>query len=984
MRPAFTVFLCFLMMTCSFDLWSQEQFSFSIHYTVNDGLPSSKVFDMIQDSKGYIWFVTENGVSRFNGYGFRNFTTLDGLPTNSTVRIYEDLKGRIWFMSYEGPISYYQDGQIHPFPLNDELLKLNISFISNIYVDEQDAIWLSSFTGGLIKIDSNDKISSKMPYDDRRVSGVYFYVDRKKEGKVIAIFNSPPEIALPGASPASMLESGKYYPMPRMQSDNHINYLENNGDKLLAFGSKIYREENDTIILIRNFKDEIITMGKDQKGNLWVSEKFHGVYMFAGGDLSKPPAENFLRGLSVSSILHDREGNYWFATTEGGVYFIPSIDLHIFNSSNFDIASDVVLDLEIRGDDVFFSTDHKEIYHGTISDDRIVDVQSLVAEREFTNNIYAILSISEDSLYISGDVLPQQSDSVSPYKKRGFTIFPVEYGYSLTRTVSGDILLGHFNGIKLIRVDQIHYITPISNSDFRVFDAVQCPDSSLLMGSVHGLTKFSDSSYSQVDADDPVIGSRISKLCWYNGMLWVGTFENGLAIKDKDTIYYIDERHGLSSNRIKVILPENDTMVWIGSNRGLNRVTFVPGRNPVLKIRKLDIWDGLPSNEINEIKSKDGILWLATDKGVASFDPKLIDVEPGVLPLVLDHVVLYPDRELPVDKEMELNHNENSLTFEFYGITFKNPRETVYHYKLDGLSEEWRETKNTSIRFHDLPAGNYNFMLRATDASGASSESIEYRFRIRKHITRTAGFIGLLLAVIAVMIYFVVRNIMNTHQKRLQLQRQIYLAEQKAMLSQMNPHFIFNSLNSIQNFILENDHANANVYLVIFSSLIRKILDASKKNFISLKDEIDIIKLYLELEKFRFQDRFEYALNIEQNIYPGAITIPSMILQPYLENAIWHGIMPKTGKGLITLDVTRSKPGYLKISITDNGIGRKKAGEIGSKRKHHKPTGLKNVEDRLKLLNELNKTSMSVKIIDLVDEAGNGIGTQVEIFVEDH
>ena len=190
-------------------------------------------------------------------------------------------------------------------------------------------------------------------------------------------------------------------------------------------------------------------------------------------------------------------------------------------------------------------------------------------------------------------------------------------------------------------------------------------------------------------------------------------------------------------------------------------------------------------------------------------------------------------------------------------------------------------------------------------------------------------------------------------------------------------------MNSIQNFILENDHENANVYLVIFSSLIRKILEASKKNFISLKDEIDIIKLYLDLEKFRFQDRFEYTIAIDRDINPGSITLPSMILQPFLENAIWHGIMPKDGNGHLDIKVARDDKGILKISITDNGIGRKKAQEITRKRKHHKPTGMKNVMERLKLLNELNNTNHSLQVHDLVDKLGNGTGTNVEIYLED-
>jgi LytS/YehU family sensor histidine kinase len=195
----------------------------------------------------------------------------------------------------------------------------------------------------------------------------------------------------------------------------------------------------------------------------------------------------------------------------------------------------------------------------------------------------------------------------------------------------------------------------------------------------------------------------------------------------------------------------------------------------------------------------------------------------------------------------------------------------------------------------------------------------------------------------------------------------------------MNPHFIFNSLNSVQNFILEKDNMVAGLYLAKFSSLMRKILDNSKKNTISLKEEIETIKLYLNLEKLRFEEQFYYTLTIDEKLNTDEIQIPTMIIQPYLENAVRHGLVPLKSMGLLKVQFKSYEDHKLMVVIEDNGIGRVKSGEISKKRLNYKSTGMKNTENRIRLLNELNKTNMKVKVIDLHNENGDSMGTRIEL-----
>jgi len=973
----------FFILICVLVLFAKplhSQFSYSIHYTVNDGLPSSKIYDMIQDSKGYIWFATENGVSRFNGYTFHNITTQEGLPTNSTIRLYEDYRGRIWFLSYQGSLSFFEDGQVHSLPFNPDLNKLNIPFFANIYVDKTETLWLSPFNGGLMKVGSNDQIEIIETRDDSSDS-IYLYLDKRPDGYILAYvnpgldFNKEPDEVI-------KVDDNEYYIHFAIdRAEHHFSYLEMPHAFLVSFGKKVYQVEGERVVERIKFVDEVIGVFGDQKNSIWISEKFNGVYQYQD-DIFSEPANHFFPDQTISKVLQDNEGNYWFSTTENGVYFVPSLDINSYNKETFSNKNDIILAMDISQDDLFFSTDGKMLYHAIISGKELINFQPIDLAKNFIDNIYSILCFSENELYITAAYQGDSEDSLIRIEQGDFNIYSIEQGYNLKQLLNGDIALSQASGIKVLRGLQIFYDSPIT-FNIRVFTIEQAPDTSLWIGTIQGLYWLKNGRYEKLYSEDPVIGSRISTLKFHNNCLWVGSFDNGLAILSEDSTYYLNKGNGLSSNRVKSIFIENDSVAWIGTNRGLNRVVFSRNKCLYFTIDILDIWDGLPSNEINNIKKNRELLWLGTDKGLASFNPTYLEYRHKAPRLYLQRIYVDEMDNLSLEKPPVLKHNQNNITFEFNGVCFKNPRSTVYSYMLEGLNENWNETQNTSVRFHGLDPGNYTFFIQARNTTGVLSEMVKFSFVIRKHFTQTDIFVISIISVGLILIFLLVLYIFNSQKKRAGLQRQIYLAEQKAMLSQMNPHFIFNSLNSIQNFILDNDDKNANLYLVIFSSLIRKILEASQKNFISLKEELETIKLYLELEKFRFDKNFIFHIKVDPQINTDNVSIPSMVLQPYLENAIWHGIVPKNGKGILQLILAPAEQGGIIISIIDDGIGRKKALEISKRRKHHKPTGIKNVEERLTLLNALNKTNMKVKIIDLYDENSLACGTKVEFYLDD-
>ena len=463
--------------------------------------------------------------------------------------------------------------------------------------------------------------------------------------------------------------------------------------------------------------------------------------------------------------------------------------------------------------------------------------------------------------------------------------------------------------------------------------------------------------------------------------LLVGTRVNGIIVKSPDSIFNINKNTGLSSNMIRTIFVDNDSVIWVGTNKGLSKISITNKDKFTYKIKNYTIWEGLPSNEINEIRRSGKFLWVATNKGLASFNPdKLLK---SVLPPKVHFVgISVNDKDTLLTDTFQLKYNQNNITFRFKGISYKGPGDITYSIMLKGSDRNFIKTKNTSARYTGLQPGNYTFCVYACNTIGNwNKKPITINFTIKKHSTQELWFILLTIVIGTIVLLGIFLFILRYQKKKEETKRELLLSEQKSILSQMNPHFIFNSLNSIQYFILKKDEAAADLYLAKFSSLMRRVLENSKCNTITLREQLETLKIYLDLEKLRFEDKFDYQFNIDPSIDEDDICIPPMLIQPYLENAIWHGLMLKKTKGLLKLNIEKNNNASILFTIEDNGIGREKAGEISKSRKHHKSTGMKNIEKRIALMNKIYKSDMKVKIIDLYNDKHEPIGTKVELYI---
>ncbi|MBL7918173.1 MAG: histidine kinase, partial [Bacteroidia bacterium] len=396
---------------------------------------------------------------------------------------------------------------------------------------------------------------------------------------------------------------------------------------------------------------------------------------------------------------------------------------------------------------------------------------------------------------------------------------------------------------------------------------------------------------------------------------------------------------------------------------------------------------GIECNTNGIFEDEEGTVWFGTIGGLIKYMPNKYRRN-----LLVNNTVIYNfklgDKDTILSDRVKLDYGNNNVTFYYRGICLTNPDKVLYRKKLIGYDKQYSlPSEDNNSKYTNLEPGTYTFQVLSCNNEGVwSPEPTEFVFTIKTPFYKTWWFILLsfITIILAVYITFKLRlnSIKQKQQKEFERKVEISKVELKALRSQMNPHFVFNSLNSIQHYIFNSKSEEAVKYLNKFAKLMRVILNNSDKPTVAIEDDLEALKLYLELEQMRFEDKFDYKIEIDDNVDLDYDIMPPMLLQPYVENAILHGLTPKSEKGLLSINL-RSEGNFIVCTIIDNGIGRKKAAEIkrtmpGSK---HKSFGMKITEERLRILNEISMSRHSVVITDLYDDNGNGAGTKVELFV---
>ncbi len=465
------------------------------------------------------------------------------------------------------------------------------------------------------------------------------------------------------------------------------------------------------------------------------------------------------------------------------------------------------------------------------------------------------------------------------------------------------------------------------------------------------------------------------------GTIWIGGFGLNRYDPETETFTHYTESDGLSNNSVMSILEDNSGKLWISTQNGLSK--FDPVNNT---FENFFSQDGLQDNEftVASLKLKNKDLMFGGKNGLNIFNPESIRKNEIAPNISISNFMIFDkktDYEFPRTKVIELEYDQNYFSFDFAAHDFSFPLKNQYTYKLENFDPEWfyTDASNRKAKYTNVPPGDYTFKVKAANNDGVwNEEGTVVELNINPPFWKTLWFYILegLLFVLIIIAYIKYR------EKNIKEKNMLLVLEQKLLRSQMNPHFIFNSLTSIQSFIFENNPIEAGSYLSKFSELIRSILYNSREEYISLEKEIKTLENYLEIQQLRYNNKFDFEIVVDSAIDIEMLAVPPMLAQPFIENSVEHGIKNIEGKGFISIKFSMVEESIFMI-LEDNGIGIEASKKLkDSKAKEHKSLAIIITKERINILNSKQKRkSFSIQITDIVGQDGKVAGTRIKFII---
>ena len=1021
----------------------QGQYIFN-HYTEDKGLPSNSVSSILKDNDGFIWIATQKGVCRFDGHDFLTFNS-DGqefpdLSQSDEFDLYQDREGIVWIATKDQGLYacdrkskkfvHFSHDEFEPKSLSDD-------FVNFAFEDNPGNMWVSSHSHGL---DLYDR--SKNNFTNYKPSDTYRELTSRLIDDLISYAIDPVDDHILWFGSLSGLFSfdtknlvWKYFPLDQSNALNPSVYTGNEkifrsmvfdkignlwagswGGGLIRFDTKtgkfeIYKYES--LQPVNGFRNNIKQLIWKNDQELWVVAPYRGLGVFKTQDHSFHFIDDTDTGeplvVNPSNCWIDSAGFMWVGSHAKGLY-----------TTNLKAAKFSKKQLPFSFREMAFNTHTQMILGATRqSTGRLVEVDPITSvyhefgytplQNKNENYIISIIPVKEKTwivesfnLYYFDQKTIQPVIGFDPHKvstqKQSLPFF-----ISAAIDLNGDLWLGtKFHGLFRINPDKDSYenfYNPGGNLNSPEFGefiySLFCDDSGRIW---YGSENFGYFDYQKgqffnfsTDKDLPDSDIKVKSTQAIaqskDGNLWLGTEKNGIAVisANHEKLTFIKSfttSNGLASNDIAEIAIDHNGNVWIITGAGLSKIN--PTNDSVENYGYQYGLSGLHNLEV----TPDNDILIGSNGGYFKFNPQSIspftyDIKPYIRSFSIFDQPIDFDQVIDSLGTIRLNYDQNFFSIEFGLIDYFQPNNRPLSYKLEGVDQSWQTSMNRKyLSYANLDGGNYIFKLKASNGRELQLpifiETPFWKtpwFYILVAVVIFSGFLGFYL--------YRLRQIRKQEEIKSGYNKMINQLEMKALRAQMNPHFLFNSLNSIRYYILKEEFENASDYITKFSKLLRLILRNSRQNMITLKEELDTLRIYIEFEQMRFSKSFIFKEEIQESINPEEILIQPMTLQPFVENAIWHGLMPKEGDRQLSLSLNKTE-NLLTVIIEDNGVGRKKASAI----KHEndmsetKSYGLQITDERFAILRSIRGKRSDFEITDLMDKDNRPTGTRVTIYYE--
>ncbi len=1012
-------------------VYSQSYFSENI--TTADGLPGNAIRSIYQDSRGCIWIGTDSGLSCWDGENYSIYNTLNGLAGNKVWYIDEDKFGNLWFACFGGGLSKFDGEKFTSYTNNDGLVDNSVRVVK--YCSEYDCIAIGTnnsisilkdttfynFTAENNSLLKNVIITGILEKD----SSIYFY-DFSKVHYRIKFENKDPFIN-------------------RVENDLINNYgissayQANNDDYFFGWGREGIIQSDGTKISETKGIGQVFGITKDCLQNTWMAS-------WNGGGISPPgglfvikndslkrlnEAYNINSILGWSLVTDQKQNNIYYGTLDKGLYLIPPQYFEYYSPEYFGNENLYLNGLKVDNDNniwffsdsSFYKWDRKSyvkkdldfLYNLRIQAEKTESSEISLFTRlkklkkEYLNQRTHITDIETDAqnnTWLTSSILGSFKFRDNRIKNAKFIS---QYIYMDIAFTSKDTLFQCDGWSRVLKKFYDHntsnksqtYIdelNPIFSKFMRTYN-----DEVWVSSRISGVFLYKSGEFITLTEEDSTVNKNINDICFdADGYAYLGGSDGRIEVFAPSTRKKIFEikLNGNSNSVIWMNVAED--MLFAGFSDGLRVFKLSDIKNNEIKHRFFSKKEGYEAEIVNGSDvDNNGNLWLATNKGLMKINTKLFikcKIEP--LTTVIKKVEIFNKEvdwskfadidkwsKLPLNR-LRLQPSQNHISIYYQTYNFSNQKGDFYYYKLDGIDKDWvGPTDKKHVVYPYLNYGDYKFIVKSENqASGLTSNVAEFQFEILTPWYKQIWFHIIVFMALIAFLFIAYKQRINMlskkEEEKRKIMQQISELEIKALQAQMNPHFLFNSINSIQNYILDNNVDKALGYLSSFSKVVRKTLEFADKKFVRLNDVLSYLQHYIDLEKMRFDDMFNYEVVLDEEIDADSVMMPPMILQPIIENSIKHGIHPLNKKGTIRIEIFRFNKESIKIIIEDNGIGREKASKINNNRKlKNDSKGLKITKERLDILNRNNTGTYDIKIIDLYDDEGAASGTRVEIII---
>lgn len=959
------------------------------HLNEENGLPQISISSIYQDQQGYMWIGTPNGLLSYDGFEFESYyeagkqNNFDG----SIIAIQGNFF-KVGFLTKE-QIHYFnlKDKKNHSFtfPPNTIINPRKICLLNkDILIASDNGLWRYNIDSNTI---TNEGI--KEPITDIKIqfngkiiisTSIEFFIYYPFNNKLIACAYHPnyfiTNFIVGNQNQISWIEADNVFYHGKLVGNNIIIDKTITLSKFTKPASFVFYKENyligteqgilvfDTLgneFQMQHKVDEFQSLSQnevncifvDRAKNLWVGTNFGGLnlhhpFRYKFNLIAPSIATQYAKCKEILSFEETQDGRILIQNKVGGI--------GLFNPNNKTLSewtptgfAGNCIKVETANKNQFLIGTSMGLYSYNLSNQIITKIITKNKIKNFESDIKSILPNKNNTYWMAGADGLFLFDRKTNQTLAQYTIWNSKLSTDnirfLYRKNENEIFVCTALGLNLFNCKTNEFkLIPLTKNKKQIF-------------------------ISTISADK-------------QGNFWVGTGGEGIYILlNNGKIKNLNTENGLGNNMIYAMQMDfNGENCWVSTNKGLSVVN-----TSNFKIINHEKHDGVQGSEFVEaasLKTKNGMLYFGGVSGFNFFNPKQIPIDTNDCEIQIKHLSVFNEK-MEYAPYYNIPTAQNYISFEFTTLDYYLNGKHDFYCQLEGLQSNWTEIgERRFASFAQLNPGDYIFRVKAKNPNGnMSKHEAKLYFSIYPPFYQSWWFKSLMTIILGAFISFAIlartRFAIEKEKEKSEKNKMIAELELKALRAQMNPHFIFNSLNSIQDFVLNNEGQLAAKYLSKFAKLIRMILDISELTYVNIQAKLDFLTLYLELELLRLNNSFTYHFEIDPEIDTSTL-IPTLLIQPHIENAIWHGLQLKKGEKHLNIQLKKLDDKFLQVTIEDNGIGRAAAMEIKKNKLNlHHSKGAQNTEDRLATLQKLFGSKPKIEILDLYDKNKLACGTKV-------